>query len=51
MADIRRCVYDARMNLSEWIKRRLWAFSVGTFVTTLAVLAYLAGWIVPLSRY
>lgn len=51
MADIRRCVYDARMNLSEWIKRRLWAFSVGTFVTTLAVLAYLAGWFVPLSRY
>lgn len=39
------------MNLSEWIKRRLWAFSVGTFVTTLAVLAYVAGWFVPLSRY
>lgn len=39
------------MNLSEWIKRRLWAFTVGTFVTTLAVLAYLAGMFVPLSRF
>jgi adenylate cyclase len=51
VAVFRQGVYDARMNLSEWIKRRLWAFSVGTFVTALAVLAYWAGWFVPLSRY
>ncbi len=51
VADFRQAVYDARMNLSEWIRRRLWAFSVGTFVTTLAVLAYLAGWFAPLSRF
>ncbi|NOX60239.1 MAG: CHASE2 domain-containing protein [Planctomycetes bacterium] len=39
------------MDLSEWMRRRFWAFLLGATVTGMAVIAYLGGWFNPLARF